>query len=257
MQLNLGNGIHIAIANIPLDEPAIRITSGEHSDRERTRALVLAHEGTTVAFPVLDAIGTTNIGHRHSTWSGIVKPWGSVTPGSNHTHQEHVLLNAPGTRQRVQFAAVDGFGMSWMIGSFVPGHLQDPTHQFFTGSEQFMQVVKRNEQGVCGATFGPALEMHEGYVRFGTGKSFLEFDISGKEEPTLTHAGKTTKLADLAGKAMGLAPGVFRIKIAEAVREDGSSPATGTVSVGGDPSLFGVVDTSGFKTDPNEEPATA
>lgn len=146
---------------------------------ESQRPLVLKRSDTTTAYPVLQALGTVEVGHRNSTWSGIVGPFGEVTPGSNHTHLEHVLLNAPGIRQRFQESAVDTGGDTVVVGTFVPAEMNDGTHQFFVDKETVYRFRKTDADGVKSITIGPGVPEKAKTTRIGRGNSFIEFSDSG------------------------------------------------------------------------------
>lgn len=149
------------------------------SQDESNRPLVLKRGDTETAYPVLQALGTVEVGHRNSTWSGIVGPFGRVTSGSNHTHLEHVLLNAPGHRQRFQESAVDVGGDTVVVGTFLPADLPDPTHQFFSDKETVYRFRKSGIEGVKSITIGPGVEEKAGATRVGWGKNFIEFRKDG------------------------------------------------------------------------------
>jgi hypothetical protein len=146
---------------------------------ESNRPLVLRRSDTETAYPVLQALGTVEVGHRNSTWSGIAGPFGRVTSASNHTHIEHVLLNAPSHRHRFQEAAVDTGGDTVVVGSFVPGELPDPSHQFFVDKETVYRFRKAGLDGVKSITIGPGVPERAKTTRIGRGSSFIEFSDDG------------------------------------------------------------------------------
>lgn len=188
--------MHVRYGNI---DPALLgtfIIDLRESLDESQRPLVLKRGDTETAYPVLQALGTVEIGHRNSTWSGIVGPFGRVTSGSNHTHLEHVLLNAPGVRQRFQEAAVDVGGETVIVGTFLPADLPDPTHQFFSDKETVYRFRKADGSGVKSITFGPGVPEKPGTTRIGRGNSFIEFSDTGV---LLYVEGQACKIVKVAG----------------------------------------------------------
>ncbi len=90
------------------------------SQDESNRPLVLRRSDTETSFPVLSAYGAVQIGHRDSLFSGMADVFGRVTSGSNHTHREHVLRNAPAERARFQESIVDVYEAKGVDQT--PGH---------------------------------------------------------------------------------------------------------------------------------------
>jgi hypothetical protein len=143
-------------------------------------ALVLERPATELAYSVLDAYGTVRVGHRLTLAAGMESEFGSVTPGSNHTHGQHLLNpTCPAHRRSWQFASVDTAGATWIIGTFEPAGSPDPTHQFFVDAQTFLRVVKRAERGVESVSVGLGVPVRAGAARFGAADCFVEADEYG------------------------------------------------------------------------------
>ena len=150
------------------------------SQDESNRPLVLKRSDTETSFPVLSAYGAVQIGHRDSLFSGMADVFGRVTSGSNHTHREHVLRNAPAERARFQESIVDVGSETVVVGTFVPTDLPDGTHQFFVDKQTAYRIRKATDaEGLRSMTFGPGVPEKAGSIRIGHGKNFFDFRADG------------------------------------------------------------------------------
>jgi hypothetical protein len=166
-----------AIIDFPSGQPVCIRFHGDGLDG--MPALVLERPATEVAYPVLDAYGTVRVGHRLTLAAGMQSEFGSVTPGSNHTHGQHLLNpTCPGHRRSWQFSTVDTAGATWIIGTFEPAGSLDPTHQFFVDAQTFLRVVKR-AAGVESVSVGLGVPVRPGAARFGAADCFVEADEYG------------------------------------------------------------------------------
>jgi hypothetical protein len=138
------------------------------------------------AATVVDLYGNIEVGHRLTVHSGRDTPNGRVTPGSNHTHIQCALKNAPEGRRAWQIATVDTLGATWVIETYEPVHIFDPSHQFFTPNQSFSSVRKaENAEGVRSMATGPAVSHVDGVHRVGWGDTFTEYDSVAREVRTV------------------------------------------------------------------------